>query len=325
VRHFSRGVALALLGSGLVVSTDVCAAPPTGASAETAPAEEPDEPESPEPRFFVALDSVFGVGKWTVLNTPGTAPVPSSPFTALSLLPGASFKITNDFAVSARLPVTIARFSPTGYDARTTAALGNLEVGASFTWHAFDEAPLVFGLDVALPTAQGSAGASTSYSYYGPSPTVSTADFDRYAANASASALRGWESIAIFEDNSVGISPRVFMPWRPLPRLFLGPWVKLENLIFTNGGSNIYGADVVAGVRADYLVLDALDVGARFWINAPLTNEEQTEVTAVIEPELRLHVGLFTALVSVIVPLAGPTTIMDPRIVGTRLALMDRF
>ena len=286
-RGFWRGLALAAALSGIMgaVPGELLAAPPAVAPSVTAatPSEAPEPPEAPEPseppehRFFVALDSVIGVGQWALLDTraSGASYVDSAPFTTLSLLPSGVFRITNDFALSARMPVTIARFAPSGYDARTAVAAGNLEVGASLTLHLVEDAPVIIGLDVDLPTAQGtqfSSGYSYGYGYaYIPRPSAAlAADYDRYSANAAASALRGWESIALFEDDTVGISPRVFVPWHPIPRLFLGPWVKLENLLATNGGSNIYSADVVAGLRADYLVVQELDMGARFWIDAPL-------------------------------------------------------
>jgi hypothetical protein len=304
---------------------------PAGAPVSREQGDGPEAPESEEKRFTVGLDLVLGWGNvpFAVQNLPtaGSQAITYSrsdatPSDVQSFVLGGDFEANEHFGVGVRIPFTFGTVSPAGSAARSTTAFENVELEGEWSTHLGADLKLVLGLGVALPTAQGQeipatlmdAGASS----------VNAGSYDRFSLARAAELSRGYEANALFEAGRLGAIPQLSLVYRG-PRLHFEPYVKVENLIRTSSSLDApYVGEMVAAVRAGYLIGSHLEAAVRGWVNVGFagTPDDRTTVVAV-EPDLVGSWGPVKAYGGVVVPLAGPPE--EAGFFGVRLGLAASF
>ena len=98
--------------------------------------------------------------------------------------------------------------------------------------------------------------------------------------------------------------------------------MKLDNLIATNSNYSFID-ELVFGANISGFLGPAVEPMLRVWANAPLTGADFSSVVAVVEPQLRFHLGPVTPYVGGVLPFAGPIT--NPYDFGIRVGLSARF
>jgi hypothetical protein len=206
---------------------------------------------------------------------------------------------------------------------------GNLEPEIEGAFKLSEMAALELGLAVALPTAQGTNNIAM------PAGVYDQAALDVGAIQRAAGAARGFEDDALFTPKYVGIIPRLKLELAQEGKWHVDAWAKLENLIAdqTLGHDVVYGdnppsyiGQLVFGATGGYHVTKEIEPALRIWANAPLsgTDPDFNTVVAVVEPQVRFHLGDYTPVIGGILPLAG--TLATPHYAGgLRLAVAGRF
>ena len=292
----------------------------------------------------LGIDAVFGFGDVPSLNqgpvtTLGEAPpnkLESTQVQSDSYIIGAGYWLNDHFRLGARFPLVHGTLKPAGIDnSRGATTIGNLEVGAEYELELSKTMRLVPGLGLALPTATGDELPEFEAVQENPTARFNSASHDRFSVLQAASASRGFEDSALFESKRFGIIPELALEVRA-GKLELVPFVKMENLISTaSNPAHSYLGEVVIGGRVSYAVMRWLDVGLRAWAVAAFEKEEKPgNVTAVVEPQVRAHLGTVTPVVGLLIPVV-PTSvndstpneapIFDPRFIALRLGLGFRF
>ncbi len=288
-----------------------------------------EEHEAEEKKWSVSLDAVIGFGKTDVVtqDLPGSlATVPTTTrgpaqINAESFIIGLGYEVAHHVGVGARLPFSFGTFSQPGRQTRGTSTLGNVELEAEYEYHLNKQMKLIYVLGISLPTAQGDElPEAEAAGKLGIGSDLNA--YDRFAVNRAAAGSRGYEENALFEAKRFGIIPKVAFDAK-FGKLTLQPYVKLENLISTiSVPEHSYIGELILGVWAGYLVNPLFEPGIRAWTNIPIAGNDEGAV-AVIEPQVRLHVGSITPIIGGIIPFAGPLT--EPQFGGIRLAVAGRF
>jgi hypothetical protein len=287
--------------------------------------------EEAEPRFRAGVDLIFGFGKTNTVSTtlPGTlATVPDSTLGA-SKISTQSFlftfgaEVAKGVGVGFRLPYTLGSWTQPGQSSRSTGAVGNLELEGDYELHLNPQMRLIFGLGLALPTAQGSEiPAQEELDADKIAAQQNQSSYDKQAVNTAAAASRGFLDNALYETKRFGIIPQVALNYT-VSHVLIDPFVKMENLISSSGSPpHSYIGEVVIGTFLGYEVLKQMDVGARVWANVLFAGDSGT--VAVVEPQLRFHFGNIHPLVSGIIPFAGDA-LTNPQFGGIRVGVVARF
>ncbi len=301
-----------------------------GPEADKHPESEHEE-EAEETKFQVDVDLVFGFGKTNTVNTtlPGTqatipdATVGPSKISTQSFIIGAGYEIGKGIGIGARFPLTFGSWSQPGQQTRGTGAVGNVELEGEYERHINQQMKLVFGLGLALPTAQGTEV---------PEQEELDADrtaaqqnqnaYDRQAVNHAAAASRGYLDNALFETKRFGIIPMVGLDYK-VSHILIDPFVKMENLISTSGSpEHKYIGELVLGTFLGYELAKQMDAGVRVWGNILFAGG--SGAVGVLEPQMRFHFGNIHPLVAGIIPFAGDA-LTSPRFGGIRFAVAARF
>ena len=293
-----------------------------------------DDEESEEGNIRVGIDWVGGTGKTNVANqtqptTLGGGAVNSIEnvqVTSQSFIAGASIEYNHKLEFGARLPLTYGQFNLPDGPARSTTAVGNLELEGVYAHHIDQHMELGFALGIALPTAQGTDvpdPSKVSSIVEGANGLIDQNAYDRGALNRAASSSRGWETTALFETQRFGIIPKVELEYHRR-KLAIEPYVKLENLLDTSGGAeHKYIGELVIGGRIAYRLARHVEPGVRIWTNIPLTGTDDTAV-AVVEPQIRFPFTNRPPTVGAILPFAGPLA-SPTYTLGVRVSVAARF
>ena len=282
--------------------------------------------------FYAGVDFVVGTAQTPTVSVPSTSTgFPTSPVIATTKVTSYSFlfnggiEFTEGFQVRFQVPLANASiFAPD--DHRSVGAFGNVELEPEGRIKLADGLHLKLGLGIALPTAQGgeipgtAAAIPSSGSGTGTGSGIDYSAYDRYAAQRTASAVRGYEEDALFEPSHLGIVPKITLAWAS-DSIRIDPWIKLENLISTESGGKFID-ELVFGVNLGYRASRAFEPGVRVWATVPVSNADFTTV-AVAEPQLLFHFRPVDVSAGVILPFAGPLT--SPYDIGVRLAAGLRF
>jgi len=292
----------------------------------------------------LGVDAVFGFGDVPAVNqgpltTLGEAPpnkLESTQVQSDSYVFGAGYWLTDHFRLGARIPLVHGTLKPAGIDnTRGVTAMGNIEVGAEYELELSKSLRLVPGLGIALPTATGDELPEFEEVRAEPNARLDTAAHDRFSALQAASASRGFEDSALFESKRLGIIPELALELHA-GKIELVPFVKMENLVSTaSNPAHKYLGEVVGGARFSYRVASWLDVGLRAWMVGAFEKEEKPgNVNAVVEPQLRAHLGAVMPVVGLLIPVVPATVsdstpdaapIFDPRFIALRVGAGARF
>ncbi|HEY2515777.1 MAG TPA: hypothetical protein VGI39_33135 [Polyangiaceae bacterium] len=292
--------------------------------------------EAEEKNVEIVLDAVIGSAATDVLTqtqptlngAPPVGVMSNSRVTTESFIFGGSWEILHGLAFGVRIPFTAGEIQNSDYS-RGHAGFGNLEPEVEGEVRLAEKLTLQLGLGVALPTAQGSNNNATI------AGTYDQAALDVGAIQRAAAAARGFEDDALFTPKYVGIVPRLKLKFEDTGKWHVDVWAKLENMIAdqTLGHDVVYGdnppsyiGELVFGGAAGYNVTKEIEPALRIWANAPLSGAEPAfnTVIAVVEPQLRFHLGDYTPVIGGILPIAGE--LATPKYAGgIRLALAGRF
>jgi hypothetical protein len=307
--------------------------PPESGAAPVAQAEASTEsPENSEPRRTqLGLDLVLGWGRvpFAVQNLPTTGSqaitYTRSDATASdvqSFLLAGSYELRENLGLELALPFAFATFSPSGSAARSTTAVGNVEVAGEWRARLGSSAQIAAALGVAAPTAQGQPLPQSLVAVR--QANVDEQAYDRFSLARACAFSRGYEDNALFEVDRLGLVPRVGLLFGG-QRLSLEPYAKVENLLSVRSAAGTpYVGELVVGVRVSYRLSPHIEAAVRGWANAGFAGAADDLTTAVaIEPDALLAVGLVRARVGVVVPLAGPPE--QAGFFGVRLGLMASF
>jgi hypothetical protein len=323
--------------SGATVTAGAGATESTGGAQKDKAAEEKKKEED-EPIFAIGVDAVFGsavtdhISQTPNPNNTGSPSTvgPSTPsrVTTQSFVFGAEWEITHDIAVGARLPLVSGEISDPNFSHRGSLGLGNLEFEGSGNVNLSKGLDLELTLGVAVPTASGSDSTAVLTS------SIDQAALDRFAINRATAMARGYEEDALYTPKYWGIIPKVKLKWGEHEKWHVDPWIKLENLIGDQNFNGYVGmggqahqqyiGELVFGANAGFFVNKYFEPALRIWANAPLANADFTSTVAVVEPQLKFHVGDFSPMVGGILPIAG-TALTSPYAGGVRVALAGRF
>jgi hypothetical protein len=284
-----------------------------------------------EKRFLLSLDFVVGFGKQPVVDANGATPlgaggtgalsaptVNQARMTTYSFIAGVGYEFAHGLEAGVRLPVDVGSIASP--ENRGTAALANLELEAAYLHELNETLGLEFALGISLPTAQGAPIPDGAIPSIGGGYNQS--GYDRFSVHNAVAASRGYEDNALYDIDHLGLIPKVKLlahgdKWR------VAPWVKLENLVATTSDqAHSYTGELVLGVEGGYYVAPVFEPALRLWTNIPVSGADFTAV-AVVEPQLRFHVGEVTPLLGVILPFAGPLT--NPQAAGVRIAIGGKF
>ena len=287
--------------------------------------------EDTETRFTIGLDVVVGFGKTLAadqtppdsLNATPVNLVDSDPVHPDSFLFSWNYEALRHLGFGARLPLVVGSILPDGYQSRPISALGNLELEGEYATDLSRRVALVYALGIGLPTAEGAQVPDTTADLAGKAFNASA--YDRYSILYAAAASRGFEENALFFPNRFGVVPKVALEYRGWGGLRLEPFVKLENMISTSSdNARAYLGELVFGARVAYRVNDYVETGLRAWATVVVAGADEGPVV-VVEPELRLHFGVFGPYLGLILPVAGPLASDPSRFVGVRLGAVLAF
>ena len=306
----------------------------TGEHAE--PKHEPGNEAEEEASGAVAADMVLGFGKIATW-LPGPASVSasgqggppgivngSSRVTTQAFLLGAEFHVYKHVSVGVRLPLSVGEFDvPGGNDIRSTTALGNIELSASYERELTDNVGFLFDLGFTLPTAQGQE--IPDHLDQLEALQVDPATYDRTALNRAASYSRGGDDAALYELNRFGIIPKIGVDYHA-NGLFVTASVKVENMIAVVADTTPkYLGELVPAVGVGYRAAPHFVPELRAF--APITfagaPSDEKKVGFVLEPQIVMPFGNVRPVVGVYVPLAGPAT--DPQFIGVRVGVVAAF
>jgi hypothetical protein len=296
--------------------------------------EGPESTETTDTTFMLGADLAIGFGKTAVVNqdipgpngiTPATS-ISGAPLSVESLIFAGGFEPVRHLGFGARIPLTLGSFSPPNRESRGTTVLGNIEIEGEYEAELSEQVKLLLSLGLALPTAQGDeVPDSVDRVALDSAGRVDQNSYDRGALNRAAAAARGYEDNALFEPKRFGIIPKIALHYAAPGGLRIEPYIKLENLIDTTGNADDkYLGEIVGALRVAYLVQKEIEPGIRVWGNIPL-NGPNTNPVGVVEPELRLHFGVATPYIGVIIPFAGPIAQDPTQFVAIRAGLAFRF
>ncbi len=294
---------------------------------ETGAHEGGEAKEEEEHSFYAGVDFVVGTAQTATVaqalpssqQVLGTPAITTNKVTSYSFLLDAGYEFTRDFELRFRVPLETASIQDPGYP-RGSGAFGNVEIEPEGTVKLAEGLHLKLGLGVALPTAQGTAVPDSADAVPVVGGGINQDGYDRFVAQRAAAMVRGYEENALFEPSHLGIVPKLTLLWSS-DRFRIDPWVKLENLVATQSGEKFID-ELVFGVNLGYRATRAFEPGVRVWANVPVTNADFTTV-AVVEPQLKFHVGQLDASGSVILPFAGPLT--SPYAFGVRFGVGLHF
>jgi hypothetical protein len=303
---------------------------PTSADEPPAPAQSNDANANPlqaeesldddrDTRLDVTLDSVFGGGKTsaTVARPAGattTSTTEQVRFTSFSWLLTGLYAILPSWHVSlgVQLPYSRTTLYPDGKPDRQAGALGNAaligrwQVDLSRRWN--------------LSTVLGALGPTSSASRSASEAQGSESSQDAYASQRASSGSRGGRSAGLFERRGYGGLLAVDALYHR-GRFEFEPDFEIDSLRdTTTPEANRQLVTTTLGVRGSYRLSRPLDVGLETWVTtAPSGDSERKSVTAVAQPEARLHWGPVLACAGVVLPYAGPVS--EQRVYGIRLVL----
>jgi hypothetical protein len=299
-------------------------------------AKEEAEKEEAEPPWEVFADFVGGAtttevltaGRPTRVEQPPANVFDSTRVTAYTFLFGLERHLGERFTVGARMPIITADLtSRTGVaESRSATLAGNLELEGAFliahgaTWD-FEGT-----LEVALPTAGGTAPPSPAEVAAEPEKVFAYRSYDFFAAAHAASAVRGTYESALFEPGYFGLVPKLSANFR-FSKLTVTPMVKVENLFDVTGKAEAVTInELVAGVRAGYRVVPAVEPGVHVWVRELHEHSHASDsnsAVGVVEPYVRFHQGGIKPFVSVILPFAGD--LADDKTFGVRAGFVGEF
>jgi hypothetical protein len=300
--------------------------------AERAPrASESSKDEKPEPPLFhLGVDMVVGAASTNTLNESappgstgeltGAASLSRVRVTSYSFLLDGGIKVTDGFEVLARLP-----FAGGSFIDRADAGIGSLEIAGVGKLKLADGLHLELGLGISLPTAQGAQLPTAAQIANGTAISAGAYDssnYDRFTVQRAASMARGYEDDELFEPQHFGINPRLRLIVGSEGKWHLDPWVKLDNLIAVNSTYSFID-ELVFGVNVGGFLLPEIEPVLRVWGNVPLAGSPFDSAVAVVEPQIRFHLGPVTPYVGGILPIAGPLT--SPYDFGVRVGISGRF
>ncbi len=331
-----------LLGAALASAAMVSV---TSAKADDAPAKpagenavEPkkdakdDQPE--DPIFRLGVDMVFGSASTPVVTgvvQPGTTngilgitdpPTPHR-ITSYSFLLEGGVKLTEGFGVNVRLPIVGGTLlaDPT----RSDAGIGAIELSADGKLKLADNLALKLSLGISLPTAQGTQLPTAAQIAAGSEiqqGAIDQSNYDRFSVMRAASIARGYEDDELFQPQHLGINPKIALVVGTEGKWRIEPWVKLDNLIAVNSNYSFID-ELVFGANLGVNLVPELEAVVRVWGNVPITGADYSSAVAVVEPQLRLHLGPVSPYVGGILPIAGPIT--SPYDFGIRVGLSASF
>ena len=305
------------------------------------------EGKETEKKFEIGLDAVFGFGKVPAVNqtspsTFGTVPsqtLDNTKVSSDSYILGFGYWVSPKLRVGARIPLVHGVLTPGGLkNIRGATTFGNIEVAVGTEIELSKKLKLLPTLGLALPTSAGLETPEAEEINAEPTAARNHEALDRFSILRAAGASRGNEENAMFAARRFGIVPELALEYRS-KKLELEPFVKMDNLLSASSTlKKTYLGEVTVGLRATYELKEWLDVGARVWLNVAFDKEDRdSSVLAILEPQVRFHLGPVTPLVGLLIPVApfkstdtntGPVPtnpVFDARFIALRLAVGARF
>jgi hypothetical protein len=303
--------------------------------AENAPKPEPEAPPPKEKPYSVGADIVYGLGRTGSGTEVGADPIE---YKVASIIVGATYQADPRVGVRFRIPVSNGSVD-TGQTYSATA-LGNIELGMTYTSDMGPHTKLPFDVGLYLPVAQGDRFP----------PPEDPARLRTFRVNTMAQWARGLEEDALFAPHRLSLVPRLSLRYAE-GGIAAGGFVKLPLMLriggqdvpvpsSEEGGSDYALKSVVfeAVVGGDFRVdiqRNKFDIGTRAWITwmssefvqrilANTTAPDRLQIN--VEPQLRAMFGQLKATAGVIIPIAGRLSGGDlQHAVGFRLAAAYGF
>jgi hypothetical protein len=271
------------------------------------------------------VDLVFGFGRTSIVSQKVVGPLvtqesrtaEAARYATQSVNLAFAYEIIHGLEIGLMVPLGTGSVYP-GSVTRGSTTIGNVAVGGEYGYHVRPDLELKGGLDVALPTAQGTEL---------PTPDdlaalghLDQTTYDRFSLQRAIADSRGREDTAAYAPKHLGLVPKVALSWTGVNKLEIEPYLKYESLHGLGSDTSYEGALVIAA-RGTYRFHKFVDGTLRIWTNIPTAGPDSA--VAIVEPEVRGHFGAFVPVVGVIIPFAGELT--SPGAVGARLALAARF
>ncbi|MGO8997160.1 MAG: hypothetical protein ACLQVI_27915 [Polyangiaceae bacterium] len=327
-----------LVSAALVAAAMVCGRAALADDAKTGDAKDAKEAKdakkddkAEEPMFFLGADFVVGSARTaevTGIIAPGTTAglngqttVGTARVTNYSSIVEGAIKLTPGFSIGMRIPLEGGVIFANPYT-RSDGGVGDFELAARGVLNLSDMLNLELTLGFTLPTAGGDQIPANAASVQITQGAIDQSGFDRQSVQRAISMSRGYEDDELFEINHFGINPKVGLRIGKAGKFHFTPWVKLDNLIATNKSypfidELLFGADLGA------FLIPEFEPTVKIWANVPLTGADFTSAVAVVEPQLKFHIGDVTPFVGGILPIAGPIT--NPYAYGVRVGIGARF
>jgi hypothetical protein len=294
-----------------------------------ADAKKDDKPE--DPIFNAFGDFVMGSARTNVVTgvVPpsttagiyGTTTTGTARVTDYSLIVGGGLWVTPCFGLGMRIPIEGGTLfaNPTRQD----GGVGNFELSASGIVKLSDLLNLELALGITLPTAGGTQIPPSAAQVPVVQGAIDQSGYDRYSVQRAISMSRGYEDDELFQVNHFGINPKIGLRIGTAGKWNVTPWIKLDDLIATNKSYSYIG-EFLYGLNLGGYILPQVEPVLRIWANAPLTGADWSGVVAVLEPQIRFHIGdSVTPYVGGVLPIAGP--IANPFAYGVRVGIAARF
>jgi hypothetical protein len=239
--------------------------------------------------------------------------------TSYSFLLEGGIQVTEGFQIVARLPFVGGSFAD-----RADGGIGSLDIGGVGRLRLGAGMQLELGLGISLPTAQGTQIPTAAQVANGSAiigGTYDSSNFDRFTVQRAASMARGYEDDELFQPKHLGINPKIGLLVGSEGKWHLEPWVKLDNLIAVDSAYSFID-ELIFGVTVGGYLTPEIEPVLRVWGNVPLSGSP-FDSAAVVEPQLRFHLGPVTPYVGGILPFAGSLT--SPYDFGVRVGISGRF
>jgi hypothetical protein len=302
----------------------------TGASgASGATGDKSDQPE--EKIFRLNFDGVVGSARvntvtgvippGTTAGYPGLTTETTARVTDISFIVDGGLKVSSGFGLGFRLPLLggVLFANPS----RSDGGIGNLELSGAGRLNLAKDLDLELTLGVTLPTAGGHEVPPTAAQVPVVQGAIDQSGYDRYSVLRATSFSRGLEDDELFQQNYLGINPKIRLIAGKAGKWHLDPWIKLDDLIATNTSYSFIG-ELLFGANLGVFIVPEVEPVLRIWANVPLTNNtDYNSAVAVIEPDIKFHIGDVTPYVGGILPIAGP--IFNPYAYGVRFGVGGVF
>jgi hypothetical protein len=285
--------------------------------AELAPKQEPEAPPPKEKPITAGVDIVYGIGRAGSGTDIGANHME---FKVASMVLGVGYQADPKINARLRLPISTGSIDAVdatqfgGTSSFSATAVGNVELGMTYTSDMGPHTKLPFDLGLYLPVASGDRFP----------PPEGNGRQRAYLVNTGAQWSRGMEEDALFAPHRLSVVPKLGLRYAA-GGISTGGYVKTPFLLRMGGGDPSSPPDdyeiksvVLQGIIGGDFHIDVsrnkIDVGARAWLTwmsseyiarTLVGSTPPSKLQFALEPQVRAAFGPLKAVLGIVLPIGG--------------------